>query len=114
VDRQDPSSRANSLISELEPIVIGNMVVPFATAVWVRAKESTKLPTRSLRPSLKDAKEIPLEALPPDLWAELLGPARIVAISKDGLRLRTINQSTGRTAVFYRDQVSVLPQEVPQ
>jgi hypothetical protein len=95
------------------PIVIGNIVVPFATAVWVRAKESTKLPTRSLRPSLKDAKEIPLEALPPDLWAELLGPARVTAISKDGLRFRTINQSTGRTSVFYRNQVAVLPQEVP-
>jgi hypothetical protein len=114
VDQENVSSFSKSHFPEPVPIVIGNIVVPFATAVWVRSKESTKLPYRDLKPSLRDAKEIPLEAMPPDIWAELLGPARVTAISKDGLRLRTVNQSTGRTAVFYRNQVSVLPQEVSQ
>lgn len=85
------------------------VVVPKATANWLRSKDATKLPTRALKPSLKDAKEIPLNLMPDALFHEIQDISRVVELSRDRARCKIINQKTGRTSVFRVEDVSVLP-----
>lgn len=89
-------------------IAPGMMVVPKATASWIRTKDATKLPTRTLKPSLKDAKEIPLNLLPDWLFHEIQEDSRVLEVSRDLARCKVVNQKTGRTSVFRVEDVSVL------
>ena len=88
----------------------GCVIVPHATASWIRSKDSTKLPWRGLPPSLKDAKEIPLNRMPDDLFHEIQELSRVVSVSKDGHRCKVVNLKTGRTSVFRVAEVDVMPE----
>jgi hypothetical protein len=116
VDRVDRLFTDVSAQTEKSAIVTSNchieagmVVVPKATANWLRSKDATKLPTRALKPSLKDAKEIPLNLLPDALFHEIQDISRVVEVSRDRARCKVINQKTGRTSVFRVEDVSVLP-----
>jgi hypothetical protein len=115
VDRVDRLFSNVSAKTEKSPIgtdnchiAIGSVVVPKATANWLRSKDATKLPARALKPSLKDAKEIPLNLLPDWLFHEIQEASRVVEVSRDRARCKIINQKTGRTSVFRVEDVSVL------
>lgn len=88
----------------------GSVIVPKATASWIRSKDSTKLPWRSLSPSLKDAKEIPLNRMPDALFHEIQDLSRVMSISKDGHRCKVVNLKTARTSVFRVAEVDVMPE----
>jgi hypothetical protein len=115
VDRVDRLFTDVSAQTEKSPIVTDNchivpgmVVVPKATANWLRSKDATKLPARALKPSLKDAKEIPLNQLPDWLFREIQEASRVVEVSRDRARCKIINQKTGRTSIFRVEDVSVL------
>jgi hypothetical protein len=116
VDRVDRLFSNVSAKTEKSPIgtdnchiTVGSVVVPKATANWLRSKDATKLPARALKPSLKDAKEILLNLLPDWLFHEIQEDSRVVEVSRDRARCKIINQKTGRTSVFRVEDVSVLP-----
>ena len=102
---QNPDDPCDSQCSSLE----GKIVVPKATASWLRHKEATKLPWRSLSPSLKDAKEIPLNRMPDDLFHEIQDLSRVVKVSSDGRRCKVVNLKTARTSFFKIDQLDIMP-----
>jgi hypothetical protein len=115
VDRVDRLFSNVSAKTEKSPIatgnchiVVGSVVVPKATANWLRSKDATKLPARALKPSLKDAKEIPINLLPDALFHEIQDVSRVVELSRDRARCKIINQKTGRTSVLRVEDVSVL------
>jgi hypothetical protein len=112
VDQENTSARAEveklPIVTTTVTVAVGSIVVPKATAVWVRSSDSTKLPWRSLSPSLKDAKEIPLNRLPEWLFHEIQDESRVVKLSADGHRCKIMNLKTGRTSVFKIAEVDVL------
>lgn len=84
---------------------VGEIVVPIATARWINARDITKLPWRDLKPSLKTQKEILISEMPPSLQTELCSPSRIQSISRDRLKALVLNQTTGRKALFYLEDL---------
>ena len=89
-------------------VAVGVMVVPIDTARWIRAQDVTKLPWRDLAPSLKDAKEIPLNQMPEQVSAEIRQPSKVLRLSRDRRKILVINQQSGRKSLFYTDEVEVV------
>jgi hypothetical protein len=91
--------------------VVGSMYVPKVTALWVRHQDSTKLPYRDLKPSLKDAKEIALTEMPYSLREQFLTAAKVIKLSRDGTKAFVIHQVSARKACYYLDDLVALPEE---
>jgi hypothetical protein len=93
------------------PVVkVGDTIVAKVTARWIRHKDSTKLPSKLLKPSQKTAKEIPLNELVWEIREHYLEAAKVLQISRDGLRC-FVRHAHAHNACYHLTDVAVVPQE---
>lgn len=88
-----------TVANDPDPPEKGDIVLIAASANWVR-QGSDKLPPQSVPQQYRDAKEIPLGALPPGLSFELTDLSVVLKVSTDRKRVRVRNRKTGRNSVF--------------
>ncbi|MBW4471028.1 MAG: AAA family ATPase [Stenomitos rutilans HA7619-LM2] len=86
---------------------IGDIIVAKAHARWIRSG-SDKLPWREVRPSDKQAAEIPIDLLTATLFEELIQPSKVLELTRDSQKVKVRQQTTGRTSVFPISDVCVL------
>lgn len=86
---------------------VGDIIVPNANAKWLRSG-SDKLPWKEVRPSDKQAPEIPIDLLTARLFDELCQPSKVLEVSRDGQKVKVRQQGTGRTSMFPLSDVCVL------
>jgi hypothetical protein len=93
-DRIVPVSDRVVPVNEADILHEGDVIIPLATATWY-CSGSDKLPWREVPPSRKGASSIPINVLSSSLFHEMQDPSLVLAISKDGQRVKVRNQRTG-------------------
>lgn len=87
-------------------IAIGDTVLIHGAATWLRTG-SDGLPWEAVPKSYRDASEIPVTLLSPEIFIKLLEASEVMFISQDGQRVR-VRSPGGRVSAFKVSDVSVL------
>lgn len=90
-------------------VEIGDIVLIHGAAIWLRTG-SDSLPWEALPKSYRNASEIPLAVVAPEIFIKLLEPSEVMFISQDGQRVR-VRSPDGRVSAFNISDVSVLYQK---